>query len=256
MSSVIFQIESGTFRLKVVDKAEAGYSDTWQAPGGKTVDVVTAADYDAGSAAWGCQATSGALVAAPNVTTVEVPATFCEPAQSVPQPATTSYTLDMTFLQDPNVVQGINRFLFEHDTEEAYFFYGLDGDNPPKMIGRLRLIAGTIGGAARTTLTFDVSLPLSRKPDVEFGDATSSEVVEGGGATAATGATAGVPGSWTPTGSTPPATVADLIAGTPHAVTASPTTAWTTGQYVQTQAAGTGGRAHWSGSAWVSGATP
>jgi len=74
--------------------------------------------------------------------------------------------------------------------------------------------------------------------------------------TPATGATAGIPGSWTPAASTPPATVADLIAGTPNTVVASPTTAWTTGQYVQTQAAGTGGRASWSGTAWVSGAAP
>jgi uncharacterized protein RhaS with RHS repeats len=67
----------------------------------------------------------------------------------------------------------------------------------------------------------------------------------------------GIPGSWTPAGSTPPATVADLIAGTPNAVTSSTgAVSWTTGQYVQTQAAGTGGRAHWSGSAWVSGAKP
>ncbi len=70
----------------------------------------------------------------------------------------------------------------------------------------------------------------------------------------ATGATAGIPGTWTPAGSTPPATVADLIAGTPNAVVASPTTAWTAGQYVQTGTIGTTGRAHWDGTAWVTGA--
>ena len=70
----------------------------------------------------------------------------------------------------------------------------------------------------------------------------------------ATGATAGIPGGWTPAGSTPPATVADLISGTPNVVTASPATAWTTGQYVQTQTAGVAGRAHWGGTAWVAGA--
>jgi hypothetical protein len=70
---------------------------------------------------------------------------------------------------------------------------------------------------------------------------------------AASGATAGTPGTWTPPGSQAPATVADLIAGTPNAVTASPTTAWTTGEYVQTQASGTGGRAYWNGTAWTAG---
>lgn len=69
----------------------------------------------------------------------------------------------------------------------------------------------------------------------------------------ATGATAGIPGSWTPAGSTPPASVAALIAGVPNAVTASPLTAWTLGQYVQTGTAGTTGQAHWNGTAWVAG---
>jgi hypothetical protein len=72
----------------------------------------------------------------------------------------------------------------------------------------------------------------------------------GGAGGTATGATAGTPGTWTPGGSMPPADVAALQAGS---VTASPATAWTTGQYVQTQAAGAGGQAHWSGSAWVAG---
>jgi len=68
-----------------------------------------------------------------------------------------------------------------------------------------------------------------------------------------TGATAGAPGTWTPPGSTRPASVAALIA---NPVTASPDTAWTTGQYVQTATAGTTGRASWDGAAWVSGAVP
>jgi hypothetical protein len=67
---------------------------------------------------------------------------------------------------------------------------------------------------------------------------------------AATGATAGSPGTWTPTGSTPPANVAAI---TTDGVIASPTTTWTTGQYVQTSVAGAAGEAHWSGTAWVAG---
>ena len=70
----------------------------------------------------------------------------------------------------------------------------------------------------------------------------------------ATGAVAGIPGTWTPAGSTPPATVAALIAGTPNPVTATPATAWTVGQYVQTATAGTTGRAHWTGTAWAANA--
>jgi hypothetical protein len=73
---------------------------------------------------------------------------------------------------------------------------------------------------------------------------------------AATGATAGIPGEWTPEGSTPPATVAALIAGDPETVVASPSSNWTAGQYVQTATEGTAGRAHWNGTAWVTGAHP
>jgi hypothetical protein len=66
---------------------------------------------------------------------------------------------------------------------------------------------------------------------------------------AATGATAGTPGTWTPVDSYPPETVAMLIAAAP-AITASPSTAWTSGQFVLT---GDNSQAHWSGTAWVAG---
>lgn len=72
-------------------------------------------------------------------------------------------------------------------------------------------------------------------------------------AIAATGATSGIPGAWTPASSTPPATVAALIAGTPNAVVAAPNTTWTVGQYVQTGTAGAAGEAHWNGTAWTAG---
>jgi hypothetical protein len=71
-----------------------------------------------------------------------------------------------------------------------------------------------------------------------------------------TGADAGIPGTWTPIGSTSPATVADLVAGTPNVVVANPTTPWAPGEYVQTQAAGAPGQAYWNGSAWVAGTAP
>lgn len=62
---------------------------------------------------------------------------------------------------------------------------------------------------------------------------------------AATGATAGSPGSFTPAGSGAPA---DLAGAT--GVTASPATAWTTGQYV---VLGDASEAHWNATAWVAG---
>jgi hypothetical protein len=67
---------------------------------------------------------------------------------------------------------------------------------------------------------------------------------------AATGATAGIPGSWTPGGSTPPANAAGANSSS---VTASPSSAWTTGQYVQGSTAGSAGEMHWTGTAWAAG---
>lgn len=234
MSRHIFKIEDGSFGLTVTDPT---VTDPCAA-------VITA------FTGFTCQITSGALTASPNVTQETVPATWCDPEESLPQVGKTSYSLELAFLQDPDVVDGLSMFLFEHDTEEAWFFMGLDGADPPKAVGKCRLVAGTVGGEARLTLTATATLPVEGKPLVCFGTAATHEAV---GGEPATGATAGVPGTFTPGGSTPPATVAALIAGTPNVVVASPTSAWTTGQYVQTATTGLPGRAHWSGSAWVTG---
>jgi hypothetical protein len=173
----IFQVEDGLLALEVVDTTETGYDDSWQAPGGKTVDTVTEADYDTGSATWKCQVTNGGLTAEAQENNVDVPATFCAAARTIPQPGQTTYTLEGEFLQDVYVANGLSRYLVEHDTEEAYFFLGLDGVNPPRAIGRVRLIAGSFGGEARTTLTSDLALPLTRKPQIEFGTTGSSAIV-------------------------------------------------------------------------------
>jgi hypothetical protein len=65
------------------------------------------------------------------------------------------------------------------------------------------------------------------------------------GAVTATGATAGSPGYFTPTGATVPANLTALTG-----LTATPTAAWAVGQYVIT---GDLVANHWSGSAWVAG---
>jgi len=71
-----------------------------------------------------------------------------------------------------------------------------------------------------------------------------------------TGATAGIPGIWTPAGSLRPATQLDLINGIPNPVIASPLTQWSGGQFVQTRQSGAAGRACWSGIGWVGGIAP
>jgi hypothetical protein len=64
----------------------------------------------------------------------------------------------------------------------------------------------------------------------------------------ATGASAGTPGTFTPEGATPPA---DL--GACASVTATPATAWATGEHV---VLGDSSHAYWDGSAWVAGDAP
>jgi hypothetical protein len=181
MSRTIFQIESGQFGLKIVDRAAVGYQDDWQAPGGKDLTTVAITDYDTHSDAWSCQIIEGTLSSTPDTTTTDVPATWCEPAETIPSPGKSTFELSGSFLQDPNVSTGLSAFLFEHDTEEAYVYAAWGGDLPPRMIGRARLASGSFGGAARTNLTSDFSLPLSRKPDIEVGDGTTSRIILGAG---------------------------------------------------------------------------
>jgi hypothetical protein len=74
------------------------------------------------------------------------------------------------------------------------------------------------------------------------------------GAVAISGVTAGSPGSFQPSGVTPPANLAALKADAVVGDTGSnkPSATWTTGQSV---ALGTGS-AHWDGTAWVTGVHP
>jgi hypothetical protein len=87
-------------------------------------------------------------------------------------------------------------------------------------------------------LTSDITWDIVGTPTLSFPDGT----------VAATGANAGTPGAFTPSGADVPADLAALQGASP-AVVAAPNTAWTTGQSVNL---GTGA-AHWSGTAWAAG---
>lgn len=247
----VFNIEAGKLALAMVGDDDP---NDWQAPGGKTLETVTLADYEAEGINFSCQVTSGAINASPNTSPKTTPATFCEPEVTTTQVGVTSYTLDSTILQDPHVKAGISRFLFENDTKLAYFYLGLSNEHPPKAIGQVRVIAGSFGGDARTDLTATLALPVEVKPDIEFGTEGDSEIVTGGGMAgtiAATGANATTTGDgWTPVGSVPPANLTALQNAIP-AITANPNTAWTTGQYVTL---GDSASAHWDGDSWETGA--
>ena len=249
----IFNIENGVLALSLV---EDGDDPTWQAPGGAAANEVTAGDYEgADGIVFSCQVQSGMLTASPNTSDKVTDPTFCEPEVTTTQVGVTSYSLELTALQDPHSADGMSFFAFKNDTKLAYFALGLNSWGAPKAIGKCRIVAGTFGGAARTDLTTDIACPVETKPDIQFGTDAGWTIVHGDGSAdtegttpVATGATAGTPGTFTPPGSQPPANVAGMTG-----ITASPATAWTTGQYVQTATAGAGGQAYWNGTAWVAG---
>lgn len=177
----IFQVEdTGVVALTPVDRAAVGYSDTWQAPGGATAVTADPEDYTDGDG-FSCQITSGKLTPSKQSTRRDRAATFCAPASSSVTVGQSTYTLDVAFFQDPHVRAGISAFLYEHDTEEAFFLLGGDGMAPPRAVGRVRLVAGGFLGEPRADLTDSVSLDVTRKPDILFGATGSTRLVTGTG---------------------------------------------------------------------------
>jgi len=90
-----------------------------------------------------------------------------------------------------------------------------------------------IGGDAGALSEVDIDWIMTGPPNVDTGTVT------------ATGASAGSPGFFTPSGANPPANLAALTG-----ITATPATAWAVGQWVNTADLLA---AHWTGSAWVLG---
>jgi hypothetical protein len=78
-----------------------------------------------------------------------------------------------------------------------------------------------------------------------FGSNTYTYAITPLGASVATGATAGTPGSFTPDGSVVPANLAAMAS-----VIATPNSAWTTGQHV---VLGDASKTYWDGDSWNAG---
>jgi hypothetical protein len=93
-------------------------------------------------------------------------------------------------------------------------------------------LSGDAGAPSEVSIEWDLTGPPSRDT----------------GAVTATGAVAGAPGYFTPTGATQPANLAALTG-----VTASPATNWATGQYVITADYLAN---NWNGTTWVAGKHP
>jgi hypothetical protein len=152
------------------------------------------------------------------------------------------YTVAGTFIQDWTATpedESAIWWLWDHQLDEVDFTYTPNPEGPT-LHGRLRvkLPAEFLGGDVNVRLSSDFEWTVTTDPTRTPPTAM------------ATGATAGTPGTWTPAGRTAPANAAGA---TSAAITASPTTAWTVGQYVQGSTAGTPGEMHWTGTAWATG---
>ena len=159
------KITNGTLALSIVDPAAVGYSPDWQTPGGKAIDVVTAADYTDGPTgdSYQCQATDAHVSASSNTTTEDVPDGWCGPGTSTTSVKGSSFALNLSFVQDGHLPGGLTEFAYEHDAEEAYFLV-TGNAGLPKLAGRCWVIAGNVLGPANTINSSDVVWSCDAKP--------------------------------------------------------------------------------------------
>lgn len=150
---------------------------------------------------------------------------------------TLAWELDFTAIQDWSDPLGLVKFSWDMALQVVPFLWIPNGSDTVQITGNVQVQPLDLGGDVNARNTSDAAWPISGAP--VWGTYTPPP--------AATGATAGTPGTWTPSGSTPPANLAALTGASP-AIAATPSTAWTTGQYVSL---GDASKAHWSGSAWV-----
>lgn len=199
----------------------------------KDVDLILG-DEAADGENFKCQLRSVTLTPDTNIERIK---TLCPTGQyaSVSDP---EWSLELGYLygkEDTDPAKALSRFLLDHAGEQMDFtFRPWAGDDAEGYEGTVTVVPGPIGGEEGSFSEQSVSLPVEGQP-VPLTPTPS----------VATGATAGIPGSWTPAGSTAPADLAACAS-----VTASPATAWTTGQYVVT---GDNAHVHWGGSAWATG---
>jgi len=165
--------------------------------------------------------------------------TLC--GDTIPAGKKESWVLAGTSIADFDNPEGFMSYCFDNRMMTVPFKWVPNVEGAPTWSGSVVLVALEEGGDVNTRLTsdfeFDVSGDIQRSYDTAQVDAT--------------GANSGTPGTWTPSGSVPPA---DAAAATN--ITANPSSAWLTGEYVQGSTAGTAGEMHWDGTAWVAGKAP
>jgi hypothetical protein len=150
-------------------------------------------------------------------------------------------TLSGTLAQDLYNKDGIVNYTWAHKGEPQPFVFVPSNAAGQQVTGTVVVDPLMVGGdEVKKNMMSDFEWDCVGEPDLSDYTAPAT----------ATGATAGIPGSWTPGGSTPPATLAELQGS---AIVANPATGWTVGQYVKPV---DNSHAHWTGSAWATGDAP
>jgi len=85
-----------------------------------------------------CQITSATLTPTAGTDTVDLPGTFCDAAQSLPLPSLSTWTLDVSLVQDANDPDGISAYLLAHDSKEAWVYVSTGAsDGFPKWVAHV-----------------------------------------------------------------------------------------------------------------------
>jgi hypothetical protein len=170
--------------------------------------------------------------------------TFCNETD---YPGVTKWHLRVTFYMDftaGSVYQTLNSAVVNYQTNQTPvnfkarpYFSSVTSATNPQISGLVipqpfTMLIGDAGAASELAIDWNLTGP----PTVDNGAVT------------ATGATAGAPGYFTPSGAQIPANLAALTG-----LTATPTTNWAAGQFVITADLLA---ANWNGSAWVAGKHP
>jgi hypothetical protein len=153
----------------------------------------------------------------------------------------TLYTAELsgTVLSDLGDDGGIVEYTWAHKGEQQPFVFIPNDAAGMQVTGTLIVDPLDVGGdEVKKNMTSDFAWSI-------VGDPILGDVPP-----VATGATAGIPGTFSPTGAVPPA---DILALQAMAVVASPVTAWPIGSYV---VLGDASHAHWTSAAWVAGDAP
>lgn len=201
-----------------------------------------------GTETFSCQPTSAAITPDHEGTSEDSVEVLCGDTLAGSEANVLTATLNLTSIQDFTNANGLIAYSWAHDGEIVDFTWSPTDDAQDAWTGKVTVGALLVGGDVNTRITNDAEWKITQLvTPPRLGSIT---VI--GSATAITGVTAGTPGAFTPSGSTPPANLAALKADpvVGDSGTNKPGTAWATGQFVDL---GDSSDASWDGTAWQSG---